>query len=58
MNTHTFKLGDIPGHERLRCRYSNQLKLPAKGLAYAIDSNTCQKDVRDAAEYLYNIHIT
>ncbi|KAK5645382.1 hypothetical protein RI129_006682 [Pyrocoelia pectoralis] len=46
---------DIPGHERLRDRFLDQYKTTARGVIYMLDSATVQKDVRDTAEYLYNI---
>lgn len=49
------KIVDIPGHERLRYKFFDQFKLSAKGLVYVIDSVTFQKDIRDVAEYLYNL---
>ncbi|XP_031836341.1 signal recognition particle receptor beta [Nomia melanderi] len=55
INNRTLKLVDIPGHERLRYKFFDQFKLSAKGLVYIIDSVTFQKDIRDVAEYLYNI---
>nr|XP_033323380.1 signal recognition particle receptor subunit beta [Megalopta genalis] len=55
INNHTLKLVDVPGHERLRYKYFHQFKLSAKGVIYVIDSVTFQKDIRDVAEYLYNI---
>lgn len=49
------KIVDIPGHERLRSRFFDQYKAIARGVVFVVDSVTIQKDVRDAAEYLYNI---
>ncbi|KAB0795475.1 hypothetical protein PPYR_12314 [Photinus pyralis] len=46
---------DIPGHERLRDRFFDQYKSAALGVIYMLDSATVQKDIRDTAEYLYNI---
>lgn len=46
---------DIPGHERLRYKYFDQYKSSAKVVAYVIDSITIQKEIRDVAEFLYNI---
>uniref|UniRef100_A0A0A9WHU9 Signal recognition particle receptor subunit beta n=1 Tax=Lygus hesperus TaxID=30085 RepID=A0A0A9WHU9_LYGHE len=45
----------IPGHERLRTRFLDQYKSCARGLIYVIDSATIQKEVKDVAEFLYNI---
>ncbi|OXU27447.1 hypothetical protein TSAR_002486, partial [Trichomalopsis sarcophagae] len=49
------KIVDIPGHERLRYKYFDKYKNSAKGLVFIIDSSTIQKDIRDAAEYLYTL---
>lgn len=46
---------DIPGHERLREKFIDQYKTLARGVVFVVDSVTIQKDVRDAAEFLYNI---
>ncbi|XP_076285215.1 signal recognition particle receptor beta [Lasioglossum baleicum] len=55
INNRTLKLVDIPGHERLRYKYFDQFKSSAKVVIYVIDSVSFQKDIRDVAEYLYNI---
>lgn len=49
------KIIDVPGHERLRDKFFEQYKSLAKGIVFVVDSLTLQQDVRDAAEYLYNI---
>lgn len=51
----SMKIVDIPGHERLRYKFFDKFKGSAKGVIYVIDSVTLQKDIRDAAEFLYNI---
>ncbi|KAK6620270.1 hypothetical protein RUM44_006671 [Polyplax serrata] len=50
----SYKIIDIPGHERLRGRYFDQFKSLAKGLVYVVDSVTIQKDIKDVAEFLYS----
>ncbi|XP_071867352.1 signal recognition particle receptor beta [Bombus fervidus] len=55
INNRSLKIVDIPGHERLRYKFFDQFKLSAKGLVYVIDSVTFQKDIRDVAEFLYNL---
>lgn len=50
-----FKIIDIPGHERLRDKFFDQYKTLTKGIVFVVDSNTIQQDIRDAAEFLYNI---
>ncbi|XP_017752227.1 PREDICTED: signal recognition particle receptor subunit beta [Eufriesea mexicana] len=55
INNRSLKIVDIPGHERLRYKFFDQFKSSAKGLVYVIDSVTFQKDIRDVAEFLYNL---
>ncbi|KOX70646.1 Signal recognition particle receptor subunit beta [Melipona quadrifasciata] len=55
INNHSLKIVDIPGHECLRYKVFDQFKLSTKGLVYVIDSVTFQKDIRDVAEFLYNL---
>lgn len=55
VNNRSLKVIDIPGHERLRYKYFDKFKTSAKGLVYVIDSVTFQRDIRDVAEYLYNL---
>ncbi|CAK9819992.1 Signal recognition particle receptor subunit beta [Anthophora quadrimaculata] len=55
INNRSFRIVDIPGHERLRYKFFDKFKLSTKGLVYVIDSATFQKDIRDVAEYLYNL---
>ncbi|RZF44663.1 hypothetical protein LSTR_LSTR000615 [Laodelphax striatellus] len=49
------RLIDIPGHERLRGRYIDTYKGLARGVVFVIDSVTLQKEIRDAAEFLYTL---
>lgn len=51
----SLRIIDIPGHERLREKFFDKYKSIARGIVFVIDSVTLQKDVRDVAEYLYNI---
>ncbi|EZA52398.1 hypothetical protein DMN91_012475 [Ooceraea biroi] len=51
----SLRIVDIPGDERLRSKYFDKHKTSAKGLVYVIDSVTIQKEIRDVAEYLYNL---
>ncbi|KAJ8945040.1 hypothetical protein NQ318_019035 [Aromia moschata] len=55
INNDVLKVVDIPGHERLRNKFFEQYKDIAKGLVFVVDSATIQQDIRDAAEFLYNI---
>ncbi|TRY79164.1 hypothetical protein TCAL_08331 [Tigriopus californicus] len=46
---------DVPGHERLRVKYLEEYKNQVKAIIYVVDSSTLQKQLRDTAEYLFNI---
>ncbi|KAJ1527087.1 hypothetical protein ONE63_008627 [Megalurothrips usitatus] len=54
-NKGVLKLIDIPGHERLRMKFLDQYKSSTRALIFVVDALTFQKDLRDIAEYLYNI---
>ncbi|KAG5889249.1 hypothetical protein JTB14_006385 [Gonioctena quinquepunctata] len=49
------RIVDIPGHERLRDKFFDDYKDITRGIVYIVDSLTLPHDIRDAAEYLYNI---
>lgn len=55
INNKGLQIIDIPGYERLRGKFFDKYKSSARGVMYIIDCVTIQKDIRDAAEYLYNI---
>ncbi|XP_046832602.1 signal recognition particle receptor subunit beta [Vespa crabro] len=55
INNNTLKIVDIPGDERLRYKFFDKYKISAKGIVFVIDSVTFQKNIRDVAEYLYNL---
>ncbi|KAJ3642394.1 hypothetical protein Zmor_025186 [Zophobas morio] len=55
INKSSLKVVDIPGHERLRDKFVEQYKDLSRAIIFVIDSATIQQDVRDAAEFLYNI---
>ncbi|XP_044270475.1 signal recognition particle receptor subunit beta [Tribolium madens] len=55
VNNNYLKIVDIPGHERLRDKFLEQYKELTRGLVFVVDSSTIQQDVRDTAEFLYNI---
>ncbi|KAK2576000.1 hypothetical protein KPH14_007359 [Odynerus spinipes] len=55
INNKSVKIVDIPGDERMRYKFFEKYKLSAKGIVYVIDSVTFQKNIRDVAEYLYNL---
>ena len=46
---------DVPGHERLRQKYIDHYKNSVRGIIYVIDSSNIQKQLRDTAEFLFNI---
>ena len=48
-------LVDVPGHERLRQKYIEHYKGSVRGVIYVIDSSNVQKQLRDTAEFLFNI---
>ncbi|KAI9012101.1 signal recognition particle receptor beta subunit-domain-containing protein [Phycomyces nitens] len=50
----TFDLVDMPGHERIRYRYSEFIPV-GRGIVYVIDSTTVSRQIRPVAEYLYNV---
>ncbi|KAL0091185.1 signal recognition particle receptor beta subunit-domain-containing protein [Phycomyces blakesleeanus] len=50
----TFGLVDMPGHERIRYRYSEFLPV-ARGIVFVVDSTTISRQIRSVAEYLYNV---
>lgn len=55
VNGKSLKLIDIPGHERLRDKFFDQYKSLSRGIIYVIDSQTFSSEIRDIAEFLYNI---
>lgn len=46
---------DIPGHERVRAKFLEHEKRSSLAIVYVVDSSTLQKQLRDAAEFLFNI---
>ncbi|XP_012223174.1 signal recognition particle receptor subunit beta [Linepithema humile] len=55
INNSSLRIVDIPGDERLRNKYFDKYKSFAKGLVYVIDSVPIQTQIKDVAEYLYNL---
>ncbi|XP_071635957.1 signal recognition particle receptor subunit beta [Temnothorax longispinosus] len=55
VNNSSLRIVDIPGDERLRYKYFDKYKSSVRGLIYVIDTVTIQKELRDVAEYLYNL---
>ncbi|KAK3927924.1 Signal recognition particle receptor subunit beta [Frankliniella fusca] len=54
-NKGLLKIVDIPGHERLRMKFLDQYKSSARAVIFVVDAMTFQRDLRDVAEFLYNI---
>jgi len=46
-------LVDIPGPENIRYKYLDKHKSNTRAFVYVVDSLTCNKDIRNVAEYLY-----
>lgn len=55
INNKTLRIVALPGDERLRYEFFDKYKLAAKAIIFVIDSVTFQKNIRDVAEYLYNL---
>ncbi|CAH1397278.1 unnamed protein product [Nezara viridula] len=51
----TLQLIDVPGNERVRNRYLDEYKSSARALVFVVDSCSIQKEIKDVAEYLYNL---
>jgi len=51
----SFKVVDLPGHERLRAKYLYKHKDGARGIIFMVDSVNFVREVRDAAEFLYDV---
>lgn len=48
-----FELVDVPGFPRIRYQHFETLKNEVRAILFVVDSSTIQKDLRDAAEFLY-----
>lgn len=46
---------DLPGFHSIRQQYFEKYKESSKGIVYVVDSVTLAKNIRDAANVLYNI---
>ncbi|XP_008307906.1 signal recognition particle receptor subunit beta [Cynoglossus semilaevis] len=51
----TWTLIDLPGHESLRSQYLEKFKSTARAIVFVVDSAIFQKEVRDVAEFLYDL---
>ncbi|KAI8063326.1 signal recognition particle receptor beta subunit-domain-containing protein [Gongronella butleri] len=54
LDNKTLEVVDIPGHERLRSRYTDFLNV-ARCIVFVVDSTTVHRNVRPVAEYLYHL---
>lgn len=48
-------IADLPGFDSIRQQFFEKYKDNSKGIVYVVDSVTVQKNIRDAANVLYNI---
>ncbi|KAK8757194.1 signal recognition particle receptor beta [Amblyomma americanum] len=46
---------DLPGNDRMRARFLDQFKGVARALVFVVDSMNFPREVRDVAEFLYNL---
>ncbi|KAL6467640.1 hypothetical protein MHYP_G00233170 [Metynnis hypsauchen] len=51
----TWTLVDLPGHESLRPQFMEKFKASARAIVFVLDSAIFQKEVKDAAEFLYSL---
>merc|ERR1712227_1061 len=49
------KIVDLPGHERVRDAFLDQHTGAARALIFVVDSSNLQKEVKDVADFLYNV---
>ncbi|XP_049631953.1 signal recognition particle receptor subunit beta [Suncus etruscus] len=48
---------DLPGHESLRLQFLERFKSSARAVVFVVDSATFQREVKDVAEFLYQVLI-
>ncbi|XP_028918784.1 signal recognition particle receptor subunit beta [Ornithorhynchus anatinus] len=48
---------DLPGHESLRLQFLERFKDAARAIVFVVDSGTFQREVKDVAEFLYQVLI-
>ncbi|XP_067394801.1 signal recognition particle receptor subunit beta [Emydura macquarii macquarii] len=46
---------DLPGHESLRLQFLEKFKAAARAIVFVVDSAAFQREVKDVAEFLYQI---
>merc|ERR1712150_88572 len=51
----SFKVVDLPGHERLRAKFLYKHKDGARGIIFVIDSVNFAREARDCAEVMYDM---
>ncbi|CAH8501793.1 unnamed protein product [Heterobilharzia americana] len=55
VNKKALVLVDVPGHEKVRNEIIQKYKVDTLALIFVIDSKTVQSDIKDIAEFLYNV---
>ncbi|XP_050821199.1 serotransferrin [Gopherus flavomarginatus] len=48
-------LVDLPGHESLRLQFLERFKATARAIVFVVDSVAFQREVKDVAEFLYQV---
>ncbi|XP_074768782.1 signal recognition particle receptor subunit beta isoform X1 [Athene noctua] len=48
---------DLPGHESLRLQFLERFKAAARAIVFVVDSVAFQREVKDVAEFLYQVLI-
>uniref|UniRef100_A0A8D0EAT1 Signal recognition particle receptor subunit beta n=1 Tax=Salvator merianae TaxID=96440 RepID=A0A8D0EAT1_SALMN len=48
---------DLPGHERLRLQFLDKFKASARAIVFVVDSVAFQRQMKDVAEFLYQLLI-
>ncbi|XP_029471046.1 signal recognition particle receptor subunit beta [Rhinatrema bivittatum] len=51
----TLTLIDVPGHKSLRLQFLERFKATARAIVFVVDSAAFQREVKDAAEFLYQL---
>ncbi|NWX45023.1 SRPRB protein, partial [Steatornis caripensis] len=46
---------DLPGHESLRLQFLERFKAAARAIVFVVDSVAFQREVKDVAEFLYQV---
>lgn len=48
-------VADVPGYEKLRFKFFDELKADCGAIVFLVDSATFQKQIKDVAEFLYQV---